>query len=68
MNKDLMEELERLRKYEAATRDTICWGVHCVHEARAFNMIARQEGELDRLKDEIKNLKAELEKTKNSGQ
>lgn len=43
----LADELESLRAYEHATRDTVCWGVACVHEAHALDMLARGQAALD---------------------
>jgi len=52
------QELQRLREYEAATRDTICWGVKCVHEAKALDIVYANERLILDLKETIYNLAA----------
>lgn len=44
----LKEEYDRLVLYERVTRDTICWGVHCVHEASALNLVAEADERRER--------------------
>lgn len=45
-----LTELARLREYEKATRNTICWNVECHHQAEALDMMAAHQEELDLLK------------------
>lgn len=39
----LKKDFDRLVEYERATRNTICWGVHCVHEAAALDLAAEAD-------------------------
>lgn len=55
-----MKELLFLREYERATRDTVCFGMRCIHEAWALEMISKNEAEMEWLKREVKRLRIAL--------
>ena len=56
---DIMKELKLLREYERATRDTICFGVNCTHEAWAIGKMLEMQCEIDCLKKTIRELRGE---------